>query len=184
MTALIEKIAAQGGATRAEVRQDLAKAKPGRPKAYVFSYRPESKAFNLKLKFRKGNVPRQEVIEALEAILEELRAEPLTESVSGPEVSASRTGPAGPRQLGWSRQFRAAALSVHFAQQAPVLDGAEALALRRSRDRAKSRDARVSVVLEYLLPPRRMSAPHPAHTRANRGPALAVREPHFITGEL
>jgi ParB family chromosome partitioning protein len=73
MTALIEKIASQGGATRAEVRQDLAKAKPGRPKAYVFSYRPESKAFNLKLKFRKGNVPRHEVIEALEAILDELR---------------------------------------------------------------------------------------------------------------
>ena len=73
MTALIEKIASQGGATRAEVRQDLAKAKPGRPKAYVFNYRPENKAFNLKLKFRKGNVPRQEVIEALEAILEELR---------------------------------------------------------------------------------------------------------------
>jgi ParB family chromosome partitioning protein len=75
MTALIEKIASQGGATRAEVRQDLAKPKPGRPKAYVFSYRPENKAFNLKLKFRKGNVPRAEVIEALEAILEELRNE-------------------------------------------------------------------------------------------------------------
>jgi ParB family chromosome partitioning protein len=74
MTALIEKIAT-GGATRAEVRQDLAKPKPGRPKAYVFNYKPENKAFNLKLKFRKGNVPRQEVIEALEAILKELRDE-------------------------------------------------------------------------------------------------------------
>jgi ParB family transcriptional regulator, chromosome partitioning protein len=74
MTALIEKIASQG-ATRAEVRQDLAKPKPGRPKAYVFSYKPQSKAFNLKLKFRKGNVPRQEVIEALEAILRELKNE-------------------------------------------------------------------------------------------------------------
>ena len=74
MTALIEKIASQGGATRAEVRQELAKPKPGRPKAYVFNYRPESKAFNLKLRFRKGNVPRQEVIEALEAIIEELRS--------------------------------------------------------------------------------------------------------------
>ena len=73
MTALVERIASQGGATRAEVRQDLARPKPGRPKAYVFSYRPESKAFNLKLKFRKGNVPRHEVIAALEAILDELR---------------------------------------------------------------------------------------------------------------
>jgi ParB family chromosome partitioning protein len=74
MTALIEKIASQGGATRAEVRQDLAKPKLGRPKAYVFSYKPESKAFNLKLKFRKGNVPKQEVIQALEVILEDLRS--------------------------------------------------------------------------------------------------------------
>jgi ParB family chromosome partitioning protein len=74
MTALIEKIAT-GGATRADVRQDLAKPKPGRPKAYVFNYKAQNKAFNLKLKFRKGNVPRQEVIEALEAILKELRNE-------------------------------------------------------------------------------------------------------------
>lgn len=73
MTALIEKIASQGGATRAEVRKDLAKPKAGRPKAYVFKYKPQNKAFNLKLSFRKGNVARQEVIAALEAILSELR---------------------------------------------------------------------------------------------------------------
>jgi len=75
MMALVERIATQGGATRAEVRKDLAKPKPGRPKAYVFNYRPEHKGFNLKLKFRKGNVERHEVIQALEAILQELRTE-------------------------------------------------------------------------------------------------------------
>ncbi len=73
MLALIEKIASQGGATRAEVRKDLAKPKLGRPKAYVFSYKPENKAFKLKMSFRKGHVPRQDVIEALEEILKELR---------------------------------------------------------------------------------------------------------------
>jgi hypothetical protein len=73
MTALIEKIASQGGATRAEVRQDLAKPKPGRPKAYIFKFKPQNKAFDLSLKFRKNNVPREEVIEALQAIIEELR---------------------------------------------------------------------------------------------------------------
>jgi hypothetical protein len=73
MVALIERIATQAGATRADVRKELAKPKPGRPKAYVFNYKPESKAFKLRLSFRKGNVPRQEVIEALEAILRELR---------------------------------------------------------------------------------------------------------------
>src|SRR6185503_16281469 len=40
MTALVEKIASQGGATRQQLRQDAAKPKPGRPKHYVFAYRP------------------------------------------------------------------------------------------------------------------------------------------------
>ena len=74
MIALVEKIASQGGATRAEVRKDLAKPKAGRPKHYVFALQARpSKAFDLKLKFKKGNVARQEVIEALEEILKELR---------------------------------------------------------------------------------------------------------------
>jgi ParB family chromosome partitioning protein len=75
MLALVEKIASQGGATRAEVRKDLAKPKPGRPKAYVFAFKAPSKAFALKLKFKKGHVERQEVISALEEIIEQLRAE-------------------------------------------------------------------------------------------------------------
>jgi ParB family chromosome partitioning protein len=73
MTALIEKIASQGGATRQQVREATAKPKPGRPKHYVFAFRPESKAFNLKLSFNKGRASRDEVIDALEAILRDLR---------------------------------------------------------------------------------------------------------------
>jgi ParB family chromosome partitioning protein len=75
MMALVEKIASQGGATRAEVRKDLAKPKPGRPKSYVFAFKAPSKAFDLRLKFKKGHVARQEVISALEEILEELRSQ-------------------------------------------------------------------------------------------------------------
>jgi ParB family chromosome partitioning protein len=75
MLALIEKIASQGGATRAEVRKDLAKPKPGRPKSYVFAFKAPSKAFALKLKFKKGHVARAEVISALEEILHQLRNE-------------------------------------------------------------------------------------------------------------
>jgi ParB family chromosome partitioning protein len=75
MVALVEKIATQGGATRAEVRKDLAKPKAGRPKNYVFAFKAPSKAFDLKLKFKKGHVARQEVISALEEILEQLRSE-------------------------------------------------------------------------------------------------------------
>jgi ParB family transcriptional regulator, chromosome partitioning protein len=73
MTALIEKMASQGGATRQQLRDAAAKPKPGRPKHFVFAYRPPSKQFNLKLSFGKARVPREEVIAALEAILKELR---------------------------------------------------------------------------------------------------------------
>jgi ParB family chromosome partitioning protein len=73
MTALVEKIASSGGATRQQVREAIAKPKLGRPKQYVFAYRPTTKAFNLKLSFAKSRASRDEVIEALEAILRDLR---------------------------------------------------------------------------------------------------------------
>ena len=73
MIALLERIASQGGATRAEVRQATARPRQGRPKAFVFNFKPPSKAFDLKLKFRKGKAEREEIIAALESILEELR---------------------------------------------------------------------------------------------------------------
>jgi len=73
MTRLVEKIAAQGGATRQQLREATARPKAGRPKHYVFAYRPETKAFNLKLQFTKARVNRDEIIGALEAIISELR---------------------------------------------------------------------------------------------------------------
>jgi ParB family chromosome partitioning protein len=74
MTALVEKIASQGGgATRQQLREAAAKPKAGRPKHYVFAYRPPTKAFNLKLNFAKSRVSKDEVIDALEAIIRDLR---------------------------------------------------------------------------------------------------------------
>jgi len=73
MTALVEKIASQGGTTRAQLREATAKPKPGRPKHYVFAYRPPTKAFNVKISFAKSRASRDEIIDALEAILKELR---------------------------------------------------------------------------------------------------------------
>ena len=73
MTALIERIASQGGATRQQLRAASAKLKPGRPRQYVFAYRPPTKQFKLKLSFAKARVDRDEIIHALEAILRELR---------------------------------------------------------------------------------------------------------------
>ncbi len=73
MTALVEKIASQGGATRQQVREATAKPKAGRPKHYVFAFRAPTKLFNLKLSFTKARVNRDEIIDALEGILRELR---------------------------------------------------------------------------------------------------------------
>ena len=76
MVALVERITREGGATREAVRRETSKPKPGRPKAYVFSYKPPTKAFKLQLRFTKSKVDRTEVIAALEAIISELRNEP------------------------------------------------------------------------------------------------------------
>jgi ParB family chromosome partitioning protein len=73
MTALVEKIASQGGTTRQELRDAAARTKPGRPKHFVFAYRPPTKLFNLKLSFTRARVSREEVIDALEGILRDLR---------------------------------------------------------------------------------------------------------------
>lgn len=73
MIALVERISRDGGATRQEVRQTTAKPKAGRPKNFVFQYKAPTKHFNLQLKFRKSQVERDEVIAALEAILDDLR---------------------------------------------------------------------------------------------------------------
>ncbi len=73
MLALMEKIANQGGATREQVRKETQKPKAGRPKAFTFNFRPENKSFNLRLSFNKRNASKDEIIDALEAILTELR---------------------------------------------------------------------------------------------------------------
>src|SRR5204863_807150 len=73
MTALVEKIASQGGATRQQLRDASAKPKAGRPKQFVFAYRPPTKAFNLKLSFAKSRASRDEIIDALQAIIRDLR---------------------------------------------------------------------------------------------------------------
>jgi len=74
MTALVEKIASQGGAaTREKLRAAVNKPNAGRPKNYTFAYRPPTKLFNLKLSFTKSRVNRDEIIDALEAIIDDLR---------------------------------------------------------------------------------------------------------------
>ncbi len=73
MLALVERIASQGGATREQVRKEVQKPKAGRPKAFTFNFKPQNKAFNLRLSFNKRNASRDEIIEALQAIIAELK---------------------------------------------------------------------------------------------------------------
>jgi ParB family chromosome partitioning protein len=76
MMALVERLVSggNGGVTRQDVRQETAKAKTGRPRPFLFSFRPETKHFQLRMTFRKGKVEKAEIISALEAIIKELRA--------------------------------------------------------------------------------------------------------------
>ena len=74
MLALVEKLAGQGSATRQDVRKETARPKPGRPKSFVFAFKPPTKTFALRLSFRKSRVEKDEIIEALENIIQELRS--------------------------------------------------------------------------------------------------------------
>jgi ParB family chromosome partitioning protein len=74
MLALVEKLAGQGNATRQAVRNEVAKPKTGRPKFFVFAFKPPTKSFDLRLSFRKSKVEKDEIIDALENIIRELRA--------------------------------------------------------------------------------------------------------------
>lgn len=68
---MIAKIA--GGARRDEVRRST--RKQSRPKPFVFKFQHPQKSFSLNLKFKKSEVERVELIDALEQILEGLKAE-------------------------------------------------------------------------------------------------------------
>jgi ParB family transcriptional regulator, chromosome partitioning protein len=76
MIALIERLQREGATTRQAARQvakdtTAAKAK-GRPRHYVFKFQPKEKSFSLALQFKRSDVPRQEVVQALQRVIEEL----------------------------------------------------------------------------------------------------------------
>ncbi len=74
MTALVERMSREGIVTRQELRKAAAKPKAGRPRHYVFNYKAPAKDFNLKLAFNRSDVQRDEIIQALLRIVEELRS--------------------------------------------------------------------------------------------------------------
>jgi ParB family chromosome partitioning protein len=74
MIALVERLQKEGP-TRSEARRIAKEAKParGRPKSFVFRFQPREKTFSLALQFRKTQVPKEEIIQALQSILDDLR---------------------------------------------------------------------------------------------------------------
>jgi ParB family chromosome partitioning protein len=81
MIALIERLQSSG-TTREQARriahQQKSKASRGRPRNFIFRYQPREKTFSLSLQFRKAQVPRDEVVRALQAIIDELLADKAT----------------------------------------------------------------------------------------------------------
>ncbi len=77
MVAFIERLQKEGAATREQARRVAKDAKGkttrGRPKNFVFRYQPREKSFALSLQFRRADVPREEIVRTLQAILDELR---------------------------------------------------------------------------------------------------------------
>jgi ParB family chromosome partitioning protein len=74
MLALVRKLAEGGNATRARARAETDEGGKARPKAFTFNFRPSTKAFSLKMTFKKSRVDKAELIETLEGILKELKA--------------------------------------------------------------------------------------------------------------
>jgi ParB family chromosome partitioning protein len=74
MIALVEKLTDQGTATREAARRETAKPQAGRPKYFVFAFKPPTKIFDLRLSFKKARVEKDEIISALENIIKELRS--------------------------------------------------------------------------------------------------------------
>ena len=76
MLALIARLQQDGGATRDNARRLAKQAKTkgakGRARPYVFRYQPKEKSFSLALQFRKSDVPRDEIVRALQSIIEDL----------------------------------------------------------------------------------------------------------------
>lgn len=77
MAAFIERLSREGS-TRAEARR-LAKPgerrSKGRPRHFVFRFGPRGSEYSMSLQFKRSQVEKDEIIRALESILETLRAE-------------------------------------------------------------------------------------------------------------
>ena len=74
MAAFIEQITRDGDATRRRAREAAnRRGGKGRAKPFVYRYAAPNRTFSLRLAFRQTNVPRDQLIAALEGIIDDLR---------------------------------------------------------------------------------------------------------------
>jgi ParB family chromosome partitioning protein len=78
MATFVDRLKREGGsrvdARRLAQKGDTRRGR-GRPRHYVFQFKPKGGPFSLALQFKRADVEREEVIEALEAVLRSLREE-------------------------------------------------------------------------------------------------------------
>jgi ParB family chromosome partitioning protein len=77
MAAFVQKLQ-RGVVTRDEARRLASDSRPrpkGRPRNYVYRFQSKERGFTLALTFRRSHVPREDVVGALEAVLDELAGE-------------------------------------------------------------------------------------------------------------
>jgi ParB family transcriptional regulator, chromosome partitioning protein len=75
MLGLIERLQKEGSTrqdARRIARQGKAKPTKGRPRNFVFRFQPRDKTFNLALQFKRAHVQKDEIVRALQAIIDEL----------------------------------------------------------------------------------------------------------------
>ncbi len=90
MIEAIQRIA-QAGLTRDEARRERQDEKNSGPRAqpFIFNFRPENEAFKLRIQFRKSNVSRNELIDTLRNLIEQL------EQDENGSAKAATHGPSG-----------------------------------------------------------------------------------------
>ena len=78
MSELVERLKSEG-TTRVHARRiartEKTKAARGRPRAFTFRHQAKDKSIALSLTFKKGQVSREDIVAALQAILEQLKRE-------------------------------------------------------------------------------------------------------------
>lgn len=92
MHSLVDKISGEG-ITREEARQFNKDERARRPKRYVFRFRPDDRDFQVRLTFDRPEVERNELIQALRELIEQIESGEAEAGSPEGETSSSRVAP-------------------------------------------------------------------------------------------